>query len=158
MIANSSTVRLVPQTRDDVAAMIDGMSPPERAQLSADWLAQFQASSEMDPWVHGFRIVQSGSDTVVGSCMFKGPPAEGVVEIAYGIDPDQQGKGYATQAAQALSDYASRSGLVTLVIAHTLPDSTASQRVLAKCGFGYVREVLDPEDGLVWRYEKAVAT
>lgn len=157
MNSRVSIVELVPQTRDDVVAMIQGMSPAEQAQLSADWLAQFQASSEMDAWVHGFRLVRSDDAAVVGSCMFKGPPKDGVVEIAYGIDPDQQGKGYATQAAHAMTDYASASGRVQLVIAHTLPDSAASQRVLAKCGFEFVREVLDPEDGLVWRFEKAIA-
>jgi RimJ/RimL family protein N-acetyltransferase len=30
----------------------------------------------------------------------------------------------------------------------------ASARVLAKCGFRRVGEVIDPEDGLVWRWEK----
>jgi len=32
--------------------------------------------------------------------------------------------------------------------------SNASQRVLAKCGFQYVGEITDPEDGLVWRFER----
>ncbi|MEY2854243.1 MAG: hypothetical protein RL030_1375 [Pseudomonadota bacterium] len=90
----------------------------------------------------------------VGACMFKGPPADGVVEIAYGIDPDQQGKGYATEAAQALFAYALASGEVRLVLAHTLPDSTASKRVLAKSGFRHVGETIDPEDGLVCRFER----
>ncbi len=136
--------------------MIEAMSPAEKAQLSADWLARFHASADMDPWVHGFRVVRADSGVAVGACMFKGPPVAGVVEIAYGIDPDQQGKGYATEAARALVDYARKSGAVSLVIAHTLPESTASQRVLAKCGFRHVGEVMDPEDGLVWRFEKAI--
>ena len=42
----------------------------------------------------------------VGKCGFKGPPADGVVEIAYGIDPEYQGKGYATEAAEALTNVA----------------------------------------------------
>ena len=39
----TSNLELVPQTREDIAAMIDVMSPSEKAQLSADWLARFQA-------------------------------------------------------------------------------------------------------------------
>jgi RimJ/RimL family protein N-acetyltransferase len=31
-------------------------------------------------------------------------------------------------------------------------------RVLAKCGFQHIGEVIDPEDGLVWRWEKHKAT
>jgi [ribosomal protein S5]-alanine N-acetyltransferase len=153
---HTPSLRLVPQTRADVTAMIEAMSPAEKAQLSADWLARFHASVEMDPWVHGFRVVHAASGIGVGACMFKSPPQAGVVEIAYGIDPDQQGKGYATEAAQAMVAYALESGAVSLVLAHTLPDSTASKRVLAKCGFRYVGEVMDPEDGLVCRFEKAL--
>jgi [ribosomal protein S5]-alanine N-acetyltransferase len=151
----SPVTRLVPQSRDDVNSMIEAMSPAEKAELSAEWMARFHASSEMDMWVHGFRIVHRDNRTV-GACMFKGPPKEGVVEIAYGINPDQQGKGYATEAAHALVAYALNSGEVSLVLAHTLPESTASQKVLAKCGFRHVGEVVDPEDGLVWRFEKAI--
>jgi RimJ/RimL family protein N-acetyltransferase len=55
---------------------------------------------------------------------------------------------------RALVEYALEFPEVTLLIAHTLPESTASQRVLAKCGFHRAGEVVDPEDGLVWRFEK----
>ena len=91
---------------------------------------------------------------MVGEGGFKGPPRDGVVEIAYGTAPAHRGKGYATQTAAALVQYALEFGEVSLVLAHTLPDSTASQRVLTKCGFQRVGEVIDPEDGLVWRFEK----
>lgn len=30
----------------------------------------------------------------------------------------------------------------------------ASQRVLQTCGFTHVGDEMDPEDGLVWRFEK----
>jgi [ribosomal protein S5]-alanine N-acetyltransferase len=156
MNPKTPSTQLVPQTREDVRTMIAAMSPSEKAQLSADWLAQFHASPELDPWVHGFRLVHRDNGTVVGSCMFKGPPAAGVVEIAYGIVPDQRSKGYATEAAKALVAYALASGEVRLVRAHTLPDSVASKRVLAKSGFQHVGEVVDPEDGLVWRFEKVI--
>lgn len=136
--------------------MIELMSPSERAQLSADWLARFHASTAADPWVHGFRLVHRDSGAVVGPCSFKGPPAAGVVEIAYGVSPDQQGKGYATEAAQALVAYAFSFGEVRVLRAHTLPDATASTRVLAKCGFRHVGDVIDPEDGLVCRFERAL--
>ncbi len=39
--------------------------------------------------------------------------------------------------------------------AHTLPAPNASTRVLAKCGFERTGEVEDPEDGLVWRWERS---
>lgn len=38
--------------------------------------------------------------------------------------------------------------------AHTLPERNASTRVLEKCGFTLVGEVVDPDDGVVWRWER----
>jgi len=134
--------------------MIEGMAPDVRAQVSADWLARFHASTTTDPWVHGFRMVHRDSGAVVGTCAFKGPPTEGMVEIAYGVEPEEQGKGFATEAARALVAYALTFGEVRLVSAHTLPESNASTRVLEKCGFRRIGEVIDPEDGRVWRFER----
>ena len=136
--------------------MIEAMTPAEKAQLSADWLARFRVSTVTDPWAHGFRLVHRASGLVVGTCSFKGPPADGVVEIAYGVASDQQGKGYATEAAHALVAYAFTFDEVRIVRAHTLPGSSASIRVLAKCGFRHVGEVVDTDDGLVWRFEKSI--
>jgi ribosomal-protein-alanine N-acetyltransferase len=74
------------------------------------------------------------------------------VEIAYGVNPENENQGYATEAAQAITAYAFNGGKVGIVRAHTLPESNASTRILSKCGFQKVGEVIDPEDGLVRRW------
>ena len=151
----TKNLKLVPQTLEEVRAMVERMTPSEKAELSADWLARLRAATPPDPWTLGFSLVHLDSDTVVGTCGFKGPPgADGVVEIAYGVHPEHQGRGYATEAAQSLTDYAFSSGKVRVVRAHTRPEPNASTRVLAKCGFRCIGEVIDPEDGLVWRWER----
>ena len=155
----TKSLKLVPQTREDVRAQIEQMPPHERAEVSPVWLALLDGSTSSDPWIHGFKLVHRASGDDIGQCGFKGPPgAGGVVEIAYGVAPQHQGQGYATEAAAALTAYAFRSGLVRLVLAHTLPKPGASPRVLTKCGFQQVGEVIDPEDGLVWRWERANRT
>jgi RimJ/RimL family protein N-acetyltransferase len=124
--------------------------------MSSAWLKQLEAATNADPWTHGFGLVHLASGTVIGTAGFKGPPAnDGAVEIAYGVVPHHQGKGYATEAAHALVAYAFANDSVRTVRAHTLPTANASTRVLAKCGFRHIGEVMDPEDGLVWRWEKA---
>jgi RimJ/RimL family protein N-acetyltransferase len=124
-------------------------------EVSPAWLEGLRTMTGADPWVFGFGIVHREHALVIGSAGFKGPPDdEGTVEIAYGIAPAFQGRGYATEAAQALLAYALDSGRVRLVRAHTAPTSNASTRVLTKCGFGFVGEVMDPEDGRVWRWER----
>ncbi|MEJ0085052.1 MAG: GNAT family N-acetyltransferase [Pseudomonadota bacterium] len=151
-MSNSATLKLVPRTRAEVKASLDLLDAATRAQISADWWAKFQASAFLDPWVHGFNLLlDDGTNVGLGS--FKGPPVEGVVEIAYAIVPDQQGRGYATAAARAMIEEAFKSGDVRVVRAHTLPEGAASQRVLLKAGFRYVGERVEPEDGLVLRFE-----
>jgi [ribosomal protein S5]-alanine N-acetyltransferase len=147
-------LKLVLKTPEEVRASIETMDAADKAQLSADWLARLHATNSPDPWVHGFSIVQSNAGVTVGQCGFKGPPdTDGMVEIAYGVASDQESKGYATEAARALIAYAFSIDQVKLVRAHTLPASNASKRVLAKCGFEYVGDINDPEDGLVCRFE-----
>jgi RimJ/RimL family protein N-acetyltransferase len=131
------------------------MQPHERAEVSSEWLALLDGSSSIDPWIHGFVLVHRATESVIGKCGFKGPPGpDGAVEIAYSVVPEHQGRGYATEAAEALTLYAFNSGQVRVVRAHTLPERNASTRVLTKCGFQHIGEVIDPEDGLVWRWEK----
>lgn len=123
--------------------------------VSLEWLARLETATTADPWIDGFVLLHVASSTVIGMAGFKGPPgADGIVEIAYAVVPDYRGKGLATEAAEALVAYAFRSNLVRVVQAHTLPNPNASTRVLAKCGFQYIGEVTDPEDGLIWRWEK----
>ena len=145
-------LRLVLDSTESVLARIDRLSPEDRAQVSPDWLARMRISSPT-PWTHGFAIVERASGSGVGSCGFKGPPdADGMVEIAYGIDVEHRGRGYAKEAAAALVAFALGAD-ARVVRAHTLRENGASARVLESCGFARVGEVVDPEDGLVMRWE-----
>jgi len=146
-------------TREEVLASIDAMPPSEKVEVSAEWLARIHGSSLVDPWTFGFSWVRRDGDIVVGKGGFKGSPsADGMVEIAYGVFPEHQGNGYATEGARLLVAWAFSSGQVRVVRAHTLAEANASARVLIKCGFVKLGEVMDPEDGRVWRWEKAKAS
>ena len=150
----TENLKLRVQTLEQVLASIEAMSASDRAEVSPEWLARVSASTSADPWLHGFAMVHLATGTVIGSCGYKSAPGpDAVVEIAYGVDQAFQGRGYATEAARALVAFAFGSGRVSLVRAHTRPAESASTRVLTKCRFERVGEVVDPEDGLVWRWE-----
>jgi ribosomal-protein-alanine N-acetyltransferase len=150
----TENLKLLLQTSEQLLASIDAMAPAERAEVSPNWLARVKSSTSADPWTHGFAVAQRASGIVVGMCAYKGPPSpDGAVEIAYGINPEYHGRGYATEVARGLVAFAFASGLVRLVCAHTRPEENASTHVLTKCGFEWIGEVTDPEDGLVWRWE-----
>ncbi len=170
MVIDTSHLRLQPHAPEHLLALIEGVPQFEEQmglgaadglrnfivadEVSPAWLSRLRASRDADPWIHGFAVVHRDSRSVIGNASFTGPPdEEGAVEIAYGIVPDYQGRGYATEAAAALVAFAFGSDRVRLVRAHTLPTINASTRVLAKCGFERVGEVADPEDGPVWRWE-----
>jgi RimJ/RimL family protein N-acetyltransferase len=130
----------------------------ESGEVSPAWLERLQTATTADPWEHGFGVVHRDDGLVIGGCGFKGPPdADGVVEIAYGIVPAYERRGYATEAAGALVAIASADPRVRLIRAHTLATNNASVRVLTKNGFSFVGDVVDPEDGPVWRWERGPA-
>ncbi len=56
--------------------------------------------------------------------------------------------------AQRLLDMAQASEDVQEAIAHTLPERNASTRVLEKIGMRRIGDVIDPEDGPVWRWAR----
>jgi hypothetical protein len=45
----TKSLNLIPLTVEDVRAMVEAMSPAEKEQLSADWLARLHASTTADP-------------------------------------------------------------------------------------------------------------
>ena len=146
---------LMLQTPEETLAWVDTLPPEVQAEVSPEWIARVRMSEPGNPWTLSYHAQVRASGVIVGSGAFKGPPTtEATVEIAYGIDEAHRGCGYATEVANALTAFAFGTGEVRCVRAHTKVENLASVRVLARCGFRYLGEVLDPEDGIVSRYER----
>jgi len=105
----------------------------------------------MTEW--GPRLFFADSE-LVGWGGFKGAPAGGRVEVGYEIAPERQGRGLATAALQAMVAEAFTDDRVREVVAHTLPERNASNRVLEKAGFGFDGEAVE-RGAAVWRYRLA---
>ncbi|MGI8824695.1 MAG: GNAT family N-acetyltransferase [Chloroflexota bacterium] len=90
----------------------------------------------------------------VGQISFKAPPDEaGMVELGYGVNPSAQGRGYATEMARALTEWAIEQPSVSRVTSECLEDNVASIRVLEKAGFERIGGRLDEEGSLIlWQY------
>jgi RimJ/RimL family protein N-acetyltransferase len=99
-------------------------------------------------------FVAENPPELVGWGGFKGPPGDGVVEIGYEVAEARQGRGLATAAARAMVAEAFADERVTMVIAHTLAERNASNRVLEKVGFRYDGEATQ-RGRVVWRYALA---
>lgn len=146
------------QSLADLASHLRTAVDPGLAEMLGPILGQTEAllaAKPRDPAWGCFLVADDAAGRLVGTCGFKdGPDADGVVEIAYGTFPPFEGRGYATRMAADLLAMASRHPGVR-VVAHTLPERNASGRVLEKAGFRFVGDVIDPEDGPVWRWEAA---
>jgi [ribosomal protein S5]-alanine N-acetyltransferase len=80
------------------------------------------------------------------------PNEKGEVQIGYFIDKRYENRGFATEATQGLMQWIFQNPGAQAVIADTLKDGFASQRVLQKCGFVFQNET--EEGNLRWRRER----
>ena len=108
------------------------------------------ANPERAEW--GVRFFLAGEPAeLVGWGGFKGPPANGVVELGYEIAPSRQRQGLASGAVAAMLAEAFAAAEVTMVIAHTLPEKNPSNRLLENVGFLH-EGVADDGEEIAWRF------
>ena len=109
---------------------------PEEAlkQAYTEMLDACIAHPEQRQWYAAW-LIELPDGQRVGDLCFKGLSPDGAVEIGYGLLPAYWGKGYASEAVSAMTEWASRQPGVRRIEAETDPDNAASQRVLQKAGF-----------------------
>ena len=115
-------------------------------------LNQLKKDPDHVNWWNWLPVLRS-ENMLVGNCGFKGAPNNGIVEIGYEVAEEYRGKGLATEIAVALIQYAFSYTEVTKIIAHTLPFENHSVSILRKCGFVFVGEIMDSQDGNIWKWE-----
>jgi RimJ/RimL family protein N-acetyltransferase len=104
--------------------------------LSNYWIPQ-TAKFPLDYyWYTSWEIILQDSSCSVGGIGFAGlPDDEGATEIGYALDEKFRGMGIATEAVQALSDWAFQDPGLHKLRAETPVDNVGSQRVLEKNNF-----------------------
>lgn len=80
-------------------------------------------------------MIELKDGTHIGESCFKGLSENGIAEIGYGILDEYQNQGYATEAVEAILEWAFQDSRVTAIEAETEEGNIASKRVLEKCGF-----------------------
>jgi RimJ/RimL family protein N-acetyltransferase len=133
--------------------------PPE--WLEAKWLMEMRLvklrenPASLEPWLLraiGLREAKKmigfiGFHTLPGA-EYLNSYAPDSVEFGYTIFPDYRGKGYASEAAQALMDWATREHQVTRFVVSISPMNQPSLRIAQKLGFRKVGSFNDPEEGV----------
>jgi RimJ/RimL family protein N-acetyltransferase len=111
------------------------------------------AARSGDPPAWGPHLFFDDDGALVGNGGWKGPPRDGYAELGYAVAPARQRRGIATAAVRELVERARRAGL-RVAVAHTLAEPTPSAKVLERCGFVRTGELVDPDEGPVWRWER----
>ena len=120
------------------------------AQQSLDFMRTF--SLETSPDWFGYLVIEGASQQLAGVCSFKGPPIDGVLEIAYYAFPGFEGRGIGTEMASFLLKRARQLPGVKSLIAYTAAENGAASRILEKIGMQFTGE--DKDGALtVWRWQ-----
>ena len=150
-------LQLTPATPDLLAAALEGPAPLAaalQARVPPTWPPEFldspaleftrdrltEAPQNGEWWMYFIVLPAARERLLIGSGGYKGPPADGTVEVGYGIVSDHRRQGYASEAVRGLLARAFLMAEVRRVIAETLPELTASIGVLRKCGFELIGE------------------
>ncbi|UQN05307.1 GNAT family N-acetyltransferase [Deinococcus sp. QL22] len=138
-------------------AAVDGPDGKVTVQLPGEWPGDFLPmlavllAGGADVVDGAYVAVERASLTAVGQLSTKGwPDKHGAIEIGYGLTPQAQGRGLATEAVGALLASLEARPDVNTVTAQTLPSNLASQRVLTKLNFERTAQAWDTEDGDLW--------
>ena len=127
---------LYPISNEEMEALIENETEPDLKQAYTEMLQGCCREPENRIWYALWMMeLKNAPRTIVGDFSFKGLSTDGTVEIGYGLRDGFCGNGYMTEAVKAATVWALTQTGVTRVVAETDPGNTASQKVLAACGF-----------------------
>ena len=118
---------LIPLQPDGMRALLARTTDPELVGPYTEMLTLSLRHPEQWIWYTAWGLYQNDSGDFVGGLCFKGLPKNGQPEIGYGISPEFQGQGYATEAVRAACLWALAQPGVAAVEAETEPANAASQ-------------------------------
>lgn len=151
-----STVRLTirPFVEGDASAMAEVLGDAEVMRFSdsgplnqvqvSDWLGERVEAYSLSPDFGRWAICETESEWAIGYIGLtqdEGRTAEREAELGFRLARRSWGRGYATEAAQAVVEAVFRAGRVDRLIGIVDPQNGASVRVLQKLGMSYARPI-----------------
>jgi [ribosomal protein S5]-alanine N-acetyltransferase len=157
---------LVGGSRSEAEALLDARLPEGwpgdgEHRLFRLRLEQIRSDAAAQPWLLRALVLRRGRE-MIGHAGFHGPPgAHGLpssaVEVGYTVFARFRGRGYATEAAVALLEWAEKQG-ISHFVASVAPDNEPSLAIVRKLGFVRTGEHWDEEDGLEHVFERTAST
>jgi RimJ/RimL family protein N-acetyltransferase len=146
---------LIAGDRATVDRLVDYTVPFDYPNAAALKLLRFRREQlaqdpSWSPWLLR-AIVLRATRTMVGYVNFHGPPgindiaAPDGLELGWTVFPRHRRKGYATETARALMDWATSEHGIRRFVSATTPDNQSSLRVHEKLGFARTGQVVEGE-------------
>lgn len=162
MELETARLRLLPLTPDAIDALLAGEGarlrvltgarfpePVRPPPLTEGVLPMVRDRLRADPSQEGWwtwLVIRKDTGEAVGSAGFGGgPDSEGAVMLGYATYPRVEGRGFATEAADALIRWALAQPGVARVCASLPPDNAAAIRVAEKVGMRLLARVWEEE-------------
>ncbi|MEI8131380.1 MAG: GNAT family N-acetyltransferase [Leptolinea sp.] len=154
LILETARLRLRYMSPEDIPTLIDlwtdadvthFMSGPRNLVTLTCNLKETASNPLADPY-DLWPLVEKSSAKVIGHCGLLDKDVEGKIdiELVYVLVKPAWGKGYATEIALALRDYAFFTRKVPRLIALIDPENIASERVASKVGMLLEKETVRP--------------
>ena len=171
----SERLELIILSPQAMEALVEGRGADAERELDAsipvDWpdehdarflryrMRQLERLPGTEPWLVRAVILRKPVRTMIGHAGFHGQPGVNgkkdpeAVELGYTIFEPYRGHGYATEAAQALMDWAHVEKEIGRFVASVAPTNAPSLAIVKKLGFVQTGEQWDDEDGLELVFE-----
>jgi len=162
-MSNSQSPRIILETErlilryqqaSDVAFLVDLWADPNVTRYMGgprdrDWLQSVFEKTAQDPYAERYDlwpVIEKETGRAVGYCGLLDKEVEGrpEIELTYIMASSAWGKGYATELARALKQYAFEEMGISRLIALIEPENTASERVAVKIDMRLEKEVISP--------------
>ena len=143
--SNADATALFELARDPRIGMLCGWKPFERIDDAREALSTVLAASD------SYAVTLASTGELVGSIALRidtGSPEASIADIGYWIGAPYWGKGYATEAGDAIIDRARDLGVTTIILKY-FDGNDASRRVSEKLGFAWRSSEADVEYPLI---------
>jgi ribosomal-protein-alanine N-acetyltransferase len=142
----------LPEDREEASRIIAATLPAAWPQPDLLDVLPLQASASSETECFGVWVmIERDTGSVVGDAGFMGPPDEaGSIEVGYSVIPERRRRGYATEAARVIVEWALSQPGVRVVVAGCDRDNAPSIRTLERLGFQRTGEA---KGQVRWRYD-----
>lgn len=134
-VLRTKRLEIRPMTDAEIRATIEATSVEKMKNTCARMLELCARNPENRIWYAPWKICLKKDQTRVGELGFQGPVCDNTVEIGFGINEDQRGNGYTSEALSAVIEWAFSTPDVFFIEAEAEDDNHGTKKILEKLEF-----------------------